>query len=353
MVFFTARGRSWLKIMAGWLLLGVLIIGAVLAWLWQQQQRFVALPLGVDDVSVVIEPGDSFITVLSKLRGAGVLVGHDWQWQWLAYHSRTAVRLKTGEYALTAAMTPPQLLQHMALGKTTQYRVTLVEGWNFSQVRQALRRAPKLKQTLETLSDAQIMAKLGEADQHPEGRFLPETYVYQRGDSDVTVLQRAHDAMQQALDDAWENRADNLPLANKDELLILASIIEKETGVAHERPEIAGVFIRRLQRGMRLQTDPTVIYGLGAEWTGRLRRSHLTTDTPYNTYTRAGLPPTPIALPGKAALQAAAHPANGNALYFVAAGDGQGGHVFSATLEEHNAAVRRYLQRQRAQSQRP
>ena len=198
------------------------------------------------------------------------------------------------------------------------------------------------------MSDAELMAALGFPGQHPEGRFLPETYVYQRGDSDVDVLKRAHAAMEKELAEAWAARSDDLPLASPYELLTLASIIEKETGLASERPQIAGVFARRLKLGMRLQTDPTVIYGIGSSYDGNIRKVHLTTDTPYNTYTRAGLPPTPIAMPGRDALRAAAQPAAGDALYFVAVGDGSGAHVFSASYAEHNAAVARYLQRLRA-----
>ena len=194
-----------------------------------------------------------------------------------------------------------------------------------------------------------LMKALGDPGQHPEGRFLPETYAWVKGDSDLDGLRRAHAALQEALDEAWAARADGLPLKNADEALALASIVEKETGIAEERQAIAGVFVRRLKIGMRLQTDPTVIYGMGAAYAGNIRRSDLTTDTPYNTYTRAGLTPTPIAMPGKAALRAATQPANGDALYFVAVGDGSGRHVFSASLDAHNAAVRDYVQRYRAQ----
>ena len=214
-------------------------------------------------------------------------------------------------------------------GKVLQYRVTIVEGWNTRQLRAALARAQPLQHETTDLSDAELMAKIGFADQHPEGRFLPETYIYQRGDSDVDVLKRAHAAMEKELDAAWAERSDDLPLKSPYELLILASIIEKETGLASERPQIAGVFARRLKMGMRLQTDPTVIYGIGSAYDGNIRKVHLTTDTPYNTYTRAGLTPTPIAMPGRDALHAAAKPAPGDALYFVAVGDGSGAHVLS------------------------
>ena len=193
------------------------------------------------------------------------------------------------------------------------------------------------------MDDAALMAALGHPGQHPEGRFLPETYAYQRGDSDLDILRRAHVAMAQALDEAWQARADDVPLATPDEALVLASIVEKETGQAHERPQIAGVFARRLRKGMLLQTDPTVIYGLGSGYDGNIRKRDLTTDTPYNTYTRVGLPPTPIAMPGRAALQAAVNPAPGDALFFVSRNDGS--HVFSATYAEHNRAVDCYQRR--------
>ena len=216
-------------------------------------------------------------------------------------------------------------------------------------LRAALRKVPLLEQKIAEVDDAALMEALGQKGQPAEGRFLPETYAWTRGESDLDILWRAYAAMDRELDAAWADREDNLPLKNRTEALILASIIEKETGVADERPQIAGVFLRRLRMGMRLQTDPTVIYGMGSRYAGNLRRADLEADTPFNTYTRAGLPPTPIAMPGKAALRAAVHPAPGDALYFVAVGDGSGRHVFSATLGGHNTAVRDYVQRQRAQ----
>ena len=211
------------------------------------------------------------------------------------------------------------------------------------ELRAALAAADPLEHQTGDMDDAALMAALGHPGQHPEGRFLPETYAYQRGDSDLAILRRAHAAMAQALDEAWQGRADDVPLATPDEALVLASIVEKETGQAHERPQIAGVFARRLRKGMLLQTDPTVIYGLGSGYDGNIRKRDLTTDTPYNTYTRVGLPPTPIAMPGRAALQAAVNPAPGDALFFVSRNDGS--HVFSATYAEHNRAVDCYQRR--------
>jgi UPF0755 protein len=220
-------------------------------------------------------------------------------------------------------------------------------------LRAALARAPLLEHETAGLDDAALMKSLGHAGQHPEGRFLPETYAFTRGDSDRDVLERAYADMQKALDVAWTSRAADLPLKSKDEALALASVVEKETGIAHERPAIAGVFVRRLKLGMKLQTDPTVIYGMGANYAGNIRKADLLADTPYNTYTRTGLPPTPIAMPGVAALQAATHPAAGQALYFVALGDGSGRHAFTGSLAEHEAAVRNYVQRYRQQQRKP
>jgi UPF0755 protein len=255
-----------------------------------------------------------------------------------------ATRLQAGEYALTPGLTPPALLERIVAGQVIQYPLTVVEGWTFRQLRQALAAHPKLVQTLAGLSDAEIMTRLGRPGDHPEGRFLPDTYHFPAGFTDAAFLRRALTAMDQRLADLWKRRSPAAPLQEPYQALILASIIEKETGMAAERAEIAGVFARRLRQGMRLQTDPTVIYGLGEAFDGNLRRRDLETDTPYNTYTRAGLPPTPIALPGLAALEAAVNPADGDTLYFVA--DGEGGHVFSRTLEEHNRAVRRYQLKQ-------
>ncbi|MGA6537666.1 MULTISPECIES: endolytic transglycosylase MltG [Stenotrophomonas] len=331
------------------LLLGGLVLAAVGAWFWHDQSRFADAPITPDQSSVVIASGDGLNTVLGKLRAAGVDEGNDTQWTLLARQLDAAGKLKVGEYALDAGLTPRELLIRMRQGRVLQHRLTIVEGWNIRQVRAALKRADPLRHTTDDMDDAALMKALGFPGEHPEGRFLPETYVYQRGDSDLDVLKRAHAAMEKALTAAWDSRADDLPLNSPYELLILASIIEKETALPSERPQIAGVFVRRLKIGMRLQTDPTVIYGIGSRYDGNIRKRDLTTDTPYNTYTRAGLTPTPIAMPGRDALHAAAQPAAGDALYFVAVGDGSGAHVFSANYTDHNAAVARYLQQLRQQ----
>jgi len=319
------------------------------AWLLQRYTGFSDRPIAGLQAgdSVVVASGDSFPGVLRKLRAAGVDQGQDLEWRALARQLDVAGSLKVGEYALAPGLTPRQLLLNMRNGKVINYRFTIVEGWNIRQLRAAINAATPLLHETTALDDAALMTLLGHAGQHPEGRFLPETYVYSRGDSDADVLRRAHDAMEKVLAEAWSARARDVPLKSADEALILASIIEKETGLASERPQIAGVFARRLKLGMKLQTDPTVIYGIGSTYDGNIRRRDLLTDTPYNTYTRAGLTPTPIAMPGIDALRAAVNPAQGDALFFVALGDGSGSHVFSPTLDGHNAAVARYLQQLR------
>ncbi len=237
-------------------------------------------------------------------------------------------------------MTALQLLQQMVDGEVIQHTLTLVEGWSFKQVMVALRAHHAIRATLQGLTAAEIMSRLGYAGQHPEGRFFPDTYHFPKATSDIEFLRRAYSAMAERLEQEWVAREPDLPLKSAYEALILASIIEKESAVSAERAEIAGVFIRRLNKGMRLQTDPTVIYGMGEAYDGNIRRRDLRHDTPYNTYTRKGLPPTPIAMPGGEAIHAALHPASAESLYFVARGDGT--HYFSATLEEHNRAVRKY-----------
>ena len=335
-------------------LLVVLLVGlAVTGWYWQRYQGFADAPLAGIEAgdSLVVARGDSLDKVLRTLQAQGVDTGDRLQWQVLARQTGAAGKLQVGEYALAADTSPRALLLAMRDGKVVRRNFTIVEGWNIRDVRAALAKVEGLEHDSKALDDAALMKALGHPGQHPEGRFLPETYSWVKGDSDLDLLKRAHRAMEAALDDAWASRAEDLPLKNANEALTLASIVEKETGIAEERPAIAGVFVRRLKIRMRLQTDPTVIYGMGTAYAGNIRRSDLTTDTPYNTYTRAGLTPTPIAMPGKAALRAATRPADGDALYFVAVGDGSGRHVFSASLEAHNTAVREYVQRYRAQRQ--
>ncbi|HZX71542.1 MAG TPA: endolytic transglycosylase MltG, partial [Rhodanobacter sp.] len=287
--------------------------------------------------SLDVGRGTSFKGIVAELQQHGLTTANPWYWRLLAKQLHVAGKLHAGEYALEPGITPRQLLANMAEGKVLQRNFTIVDGWTFAELRQALGRADKLKHESTELDGAAIMQKIGAAGEAPEGRFLPETYAYVKGDSDLDILRRAHAAMVRTLAALWPGRDKDLPLATPYDALILASIVEKETGSAEERAKIAGVFVRRLQKHMLLQTDPSVIYGMGASYAGNIRKSDLTTDTPYNTYTRAGLPPTPIALPGEPAILAALHPAPGDALYFVARGDGS--HVFASSLAEHNRNV--------------
>ena len=335
----------------GWIfVLSALLLGAAAYWAFDRYAGFADAPLASakPDASIVVARGDSFASVLGKLHAAGESPAHDVEWRLLARQLGTAGHLQVGEYALGPGTTPRDLLLRMRDGKVISHRFTIVEGWNIRDLRAALARAEPLGHDTAALDDAGLMKELGFAGQHPEGRFLPETYLYTRGDSDLDVLARAHAAMQQALDEAWKARTPGLPLKSQDEALTLASIVEKETGVAGDRSRIAGVFVNRLAKGMRLETDPTVVYGLGAQYDGNIRKRDLQADTPYNTYRIAGLPPTPISMPGKAALQAATHPAPGDAVYFVSSGDGSGRSLFAATYAEHQANVRAYLARYRA-----
>lgn len=250
------------------------------------------------------------------------------------------ILIKEGEYTLVDVQTLPELMQKIESGKVIQYAVTLIEGWNFKQYVAHLKQQKGLTDELEGMSDAQIMRAVGSPGKHPEGMFAPETYYYQKGDSDLDILKQSHKRLNRYLQDAWAQKADDLQLNTAYELLIMASIIEKETGAAEERGIISGVFNNRLKIGMKLQTDPTVIYGMGESYDGNIRRRDLTTDTPYNTYTRYGLPPSPIAMAGYDAIMAAARPETTDALYFVGKGDGT--HYFSENLRQHNNAVIKY-----------
>ena len=248
--------------------------------------------------------------------------------------------LQAGDYTLNKNITPYQLLLSLNHGKTTQGSITFIEGKTFKEMRAKLAKNDAIKNTIQDLSNAKVMAIVGKGETHAEGLFFPDTFYFDRGTLDTVILKRAYDSMQAKLNKAWQNRAPNLPYKNSYEALIMASIVEKETGKAAERPMIAGVFLNRLRIGMRLQTDPTVIYGMGDLYDGNIRRKDLLKDTPHNTYTRAGLPPTPIAMPGLASIDAALHPEQTKALYFVGKGDGS--HVFSNSLIEHNRAVYQY-----------
>jgi UPF0755 protein len=323
------------------LALGVAILAGVA---WQRYQVFLGKPLSVPAAGLEFElaPGSTGTDIVERL-AAQQLTRPGWEWKLLMRLEPQVYQ--AGEYRLEPGTRPRELLELLASGRVIPYRLTLVEGWNFRQVAELVDGNEALEHRIE-LSDPAQWPSLAEelGVEHPEGWFLPETYQFVRGDSDLDLLRRAHRAMQKALEEAWAGRREDSPLESPYEMLVLASIIEKETALDEEREQIAGVFVRRLQRGMRLQTDPTVIYGLGVSFDGDIRRRDLQADTPYNTYTRHGLPPTPIAMPGRASLWAAARPADGDALYFVA--DGNGGHAFSVTLAEHQAAVRRLLDKQ-------
>jgi UPF0755 protein len=324
------------------LLMVVLLAGLVVAgWLLVSYQRFQELPLTLATAEVTLEvpPGTPLQKLTHRLHELDI-ISQPRFFTLLGRELDVARRLQAGEYTLRQGMTPRDLLLLMTDGKVVQHDLTLIEGHTFAEMLARIHAHPVIDVTLAGLDSAEIMERLGYPGEHPEGRFLADTYHFPRHTTDLQFLQRAYQAMQKQLDAAWETRAEGLPLKDPYAALILASIVEKETGKPEERAAIAGVFVRRLQKGMRLQTDPTVIYGLGAQFDGNLRRRDLQNDTPYNTYTRSGLPPTPIAMPGVAAIQAALHPADGDSLYFVSRGDGS--HYFSPTLKEHERAVDKF-----------
>jgi UPF0755 protein len=264
----------------------------------------------------------------------------------LAKIMQKEAELQAGDYTLNKNVSPYQLLLSLNHGKATQGSITFIEGKTFKQMRAKLAKNDSVKTTITELTDAELMVIVGNGEKHAEGLFFPDTFYFDRGTTDTVLLKRSYEIMQAKLAEAWANRAPSLPYKNSYQALIMASIVEKETGKASERPEIAGVFLNRLRIGMRLQTDPTVIYGMGDKYDGNIRRKDLTTDTIYNTYTRDGLPPTPIAMPGLAAINAALHPKKTKALYFVGKGDGS--HAFSNSLVEHNRAVAKYQLKQKA-----
>jgi len=327
------------------LVLLVLVVAAGL-WLASYLDRQADTVLTDEAYEFTVARGDSMRGLANQLVAAGLLT-EPWSMRFWARYRGLAGSLKAGEYRLEPGATLNGLLDKVTRGDVVNYAVTIIEGWTFRQMRDALAEQPKLAQETSAMEGAAIMTQLGVEGTEPEGRFFPDTYHYTLGMSDLDILRQARQRMDTVLADAWASRQDDLPLATPYEALILASIIEKETGVAEERAEIAGVFINRLRAGMRLQTDPTVIYGMGEAFDGNIRKRDLLTDTPYNTYTRAGLPPTPIALPGEDSIRAALDPARTDARYFVARGDGT--HQFSATLEEHNAAVAKYQLKRRSQ----
>ena len=310
-------------------------------WLLVDVNNFRQQPLNINEEGFryEIKSGETLTRLSRNLRDQNILQKPRYL-VLLAKVRRTANKIKTGEYLFEQGTTPDQLLKQIVKGATIQYSATIVEGLNYREMMAALHENEHLEHTLKGLKASQVMEKLGKPGEHPEGRFLPDTYYFPRGTSDVEFLKRAYNAMENLLEEEWPNRDPDLPLKSAYEALILASIVEKETAVPSERGAIAGVFVRRLNKRMRLQTDPTVIYGMGEKFDGNIRRKDLLKDTPYNTYRRRGLPPTPIAMPGVDAIKAALHPSDGETLYFVARGDGS--HEFSATLEQHNKAVIKY-----------
>lgn len=297
----------------------------------------VTLPAPVYDFT--LNQGSSLTSVSRQFEQAG-MIAQPRLFVVLARALGRSGQIKAGVYQIDHALTTLELLNMITQGNVSRSQVKIIEGWNFRQLRSALDASPTLRHDTQGLSDADILQRIGAAEAHPEGLFFPDTYYVAAGSSDLGLLKMAYKTMQQHLQEAWDKRAQDLPVATPYQALILASIVEKETGTASDRPMIAGVFANRLRIHMMLQTDPAVIYGLGEQFDGNLRRRDLLSDTPYNTYTRGGLPPTPIAMPGVAALNAALHPAHTDALYFVARGDGSS--KFSSSLEEHNRAVSRY-----------
>jgi len=321
--------------------IAVLLASLTLGWFWIGYRTFLETPLHVPEEGMVlqVEKGTNLRQLGRQLEQRGVLQNGDMLY-WHARWRELASKIRAGEFQVPAGTTPDGLLDILISGKTISYTLTLVEGWNFGQVLAAVGNDPVLQHVISAQKPAEVMRELGYPDIHPEGQFFPDTYAFPRGTTDRDFLKRAYRRMQQQLAEAWAGRADDIEVKSPQEALILASIVEKETGVPRERPEIAGVFTRRLKHGMKLQTDPTVIYGMGERYQGNIRRSDLLEDTPYNTYVHTGLPPTPICMPGREAIDAVLHPAPGKALYFVANGDGS--HVFSDTLKQHNAAVQKY-----------
>ncbi len=324
------------------------VLGAVAGVLAWNVASFLDSPVAVPDegTTFVIQPGTPFRGVARRLADDGIVETDTW-FRVYARFSREPVIVQAGEYRIAPGTTAAELLRQFASGGVMLYSFTIVEGWNHRDLLAALQANEAIVATMTDEDWPVLLQELSATVTHPEGLFLPETYHFPRDTTDRAVLTQAYGLMQSVLDEEWRARGEATPVSTPYEALVLASIVEKETARADERPRIAGVFARRLEKRMRLQTDPTVIYGIGAGFNGNLTRKDLRTDTPYNTYTRHGLPPTPIAMPGRAAINAVLHPADGPELYFVATGLGDGSHKFSATRAEHEAAVAEYLKRLR------
>lgn len=329
------------------LLLGLLgmVLATLLLAFWVEQEARSPGPLSEEQIFVVTV-GESARAILNRLEDTGALpsaLRAEWWWR----IRQGQLQIRAGRYLLAERTSPQTLLEQLTQGRVLLESLTIIEGSTFADFRRALERHPEVTQTLNELSDLELMAELGLSG-HPEGRFFPDTYRFAAGTRDRDILLLGYTKMARELEAAWNSRQENLPLKSAEEALILASIVEKETGLASERPQVAGVFISRLRQGMRLQSDPTIIYGLGDAYDGDIRTRDLRTDTPYNTYTRAGLTPTPISLPGAESLRAVVQPLETGDLFFVATGKGDGSHQFSRTYAEHRAAVQSMLARQRA-----
>jgi UPF0755 protein len=323
------------------------ILLALFAYVASNILQYVHQPLHFDEaVTIDFKPGSSIRTLSRQLQSHDLLEHPDYFLTW-GRLSGKATRLQAGEYLFSPGQSLGELVDDMVTGRVRQYSLTLVEGWTFREFLKAVAEHEAIEHTLKDVAYDDVMAALGYSGQHPEGRFYPDTYFIHKNTRDIALLQRAYQQMEMHLNMLWSGRDDELPFETPYDALIMASIVEKESAVPEERPVIAGVFINRLRKGMRLQTDPTVIYGIGESYDGDIRFRDLRTDTPYNTYTRKGLPPTPIAMPGLGALKAVMHPADTGYLYFVATGDGSGRHVFSATLDEHEKAVDKYQRKRK------
>jgi len=320
-------------------LFALLVLAALLFAAGLGYYAYRPLQLPATPFEFALKQGSSLKAAAHDMQQAGLLE-QDWSFVWLARLLGKSAQIKAGNYELQQPVSPLELLQIVTKGSVTQSQISIIEGWTFQQFRMALNANSNLKHDTGALSDTEILQAIGATEPHPEGLFFPDTYYFAVGSSELVIIKRAYQTMQQRLQEAWAARAVDLPLQTPYQALILASIVEKETGSAADRTMIAGVFVNRLRKGMLLQTDPTVIYGMGSQFDGNLRKRDLQADTAYNTYLRGGLPPTPIALPGMAALQATLHPAKTDALYFVARGDGSS--HFSSSLNAHNRAVNKY-----------
>ncbi len=327
----------WIKrALALLVLLAVAFVASVVYW-----SREPLIAAGSPAVEFNIKQGSSMRSAMRQVRDAGVPAS-PWLLEILA-RGLGSPPVRAGSYRLEPGMTPLRLVDRLSRGDTIKESLTIVEGWTFAQMRAEMARNRHLRPESADMSVPDLLQKVAPGFNHPEGLFYPDTYFYDRGASDLLVLQQAHQRMLKMLEQSWSKRSPDLPYATPYDALVMASIVEKETGREADRTRVASVFVNRLKRGMLLQTDPTVIYGIGESFDGNLRKVDLQTDTPYNTYMRSGLPPTPISLPGKASLDAALNPAPGNDLYFVARGDGSS--EFSATLDDHNRAVNKYQRR--------